>query len=148
MLLPHVAKILAPGQDIGGYSLRTVCCLRLAKLGHGDSLLALCMDNARPKILLYKRSRFATALPVDYLYSPSHAWIARADEGTWRVGLTKFATRMLGEMVDHCFEVESGALVDCGQIIGCIEGDHASGSSSLIQLKSASQNKASVVSLL
>ncbi len=122
MLLPHVAKILAPGQDIGGYSLRTVCWLRLAKLGHGDSLLALCMDNARPKTLLYKRSRFATQLPADYLYSPSHAWIAPAGEGIWRVGLTKFATRMLGEMVDHGFEVEKGALVQCGQIIGWIEG--------------------------
>jgi glycine cleavage system H protein len=38
------------------------------------------------------------------------------------VGLTKFATRMLGEMVDHGFEVEAGAAVQCGQIIGWVEG--------------------------
>ncbi|MCI0744664.1 MAG: glycine cleavage system protein H [Verrucomicrobia subdivision 3 bacterium] len=75
------------------------------------------------KTLFYKRSQFVTHLPVDYLYSPSHAWIAREPDGEhWRVGLTKFATRMLGEMVDHGFELEAGARVDAGQIIGWVEG--------------------------
>jgi len=95
----------------------------LAKPGSRDTLLASLMDSASsPKTLPYKRSHFATQLPVAYLYSPSHAWIAPAEEGVWRVGLTKFATRMLGEMVDHGFEIESGATVQCGQIIGWIEG--------------------------
>jgi glycine cleavage system H protein len=77
----------------------------------------------QPKTLFYKRSQFVTHLPVDYLYSPSHAWIAReANSENWRVGLTKFATRMLGEMVDHGFEVEQGAAVEPGQIIGWVEG--------------------------
>jgi len=58
---------------------------------------------------------------MDYLYSPSHAWIAR-HENVWRVGLTKFATRMLGELVDHGFEVQPGAPVVPGQVIGWIEG--------------------------
>ena len=80
------------------------------------------MDPARPRTLNYKRSHFATQLPMDYLYSPSHAWIARQDEGHWRVGLTKFATRMLGEMVDHGFEVEPEAPVRPGQIVGWVEG--------------------------
>jgi glycine cleavage system H protein len=80
------------------------------------------MEAAAPKTLYYKRSRFVTHLPVDYLYSPSHYWIARQDEGTWRVGLTKFATRMLGEMVDHGFQVELNAPVSAGQIIGWVEG--------------------------
>ena len=40
----------------------------------------------------------------------------------WRVGLTKFATRMLGEMVDHGFEVGPEAPVTHGQIIGWVEG--------------------------
>ena len=82
----------------------------------------LLMDSAPPKTLHYKRSHFATQLPVGYLYSPSHAWIAPAGNGRWRVGLTKFATRMLGEMVDHGFEVEIGTPVQCGQIIGWVEG--------------------------
>ena len=49
-------------------------------------------------------------------------WIADQAEGLWRVGLTKFATRMLGEMVDHGFEIEAGAPVRSGQIIGWVEG--------------------------
>ena len=74
------------------------------------------------KTLFYKRSQFVTHLPVDYLYTQSHAWLAREDGGFWRVGITKFATRMLGEMVDHGFEVEAGAAVEPGQIIGWVEG--------------------------
>lgn len=79
-------------------------------------------ESEKSKTLQYKRSRFVTQLPVDYLYSPSHCWVARQEEGLWRVGLTRFATRMLGEMVDHGFEVEAGAPVTLGKIIGWVEG--------------------------
>lgn len=78
------------------------------------------MDTGRT--LHYKRSHFATQLPVDYLYTPSHAWIAPQGENCWRVGLTKFATRMLGEMVDHGFEVKDNDRVETGQIVGWVEG--------------------------
>jgi len=74
------------------------------------------------KTLHYKRSRFATQLPVDYLYSPSHCWMGMQEGDLWRVGFTKFAVRMLGEMVDHAFEIEPGAPVASGQIIGWVEG--------------------------
>ena len=96
------------------------------------------MDKLAPKTLYYKRSRFVTHLPVDFLYSPSHCWLARQEEGVgsplpsngrgvggeglWRVGFTKFSVRMLGEMVDHGFEVQPEAPVQPGQIIGWIEG--------------------------
>jgi glycine cleavage system H protein len=80
------------------------------------------MSAGQPKTLHYKRATFATQLPVDYLYSPSHGWAARIGENRWRVGLTKFATRMLGEMVDHGFEVEPGGAVSAGQVIGWVEG--------------------------
>jgi glycine cleavage system H protein len=80
------------------------------------------MESARPKTLHYKRSQFATQLPVDYRYSLSHAWIAPGADGRWRVGLTKFATRMLGEMVDHGWEIEPRAAVEPGQIVGWVEG--------------------------
>ena len=70
----------------------------------------------------YKRSNFVTHLPVDCLYSPSHFWIAQTDAGLWRVGFTKFATRMLGEIVDHQFEKKSGEPVASGEIIGSVEG--------------------------
>lgn len=70
----------------------------------------------------YKRSNFVTHLPIDRLYSPSHFWLSREAGGKWRVGLTKFATRMLGEIVDHQWEKPVGACVQSGEIIGSIEG--------------------------
>jgi len=73
-------------------------------------------------MLEYKRARFAARLPTDYLYSPSHFWLARREEDLWRVGLTKFGTRRLGEMVEHGFGVELNARVTLGQVIGWVEG--------------------------
>lgn len=80
------------------------------------------MEAGRPATLAYKRSRFSTQLPVDYLYSPTHYWMGRQADGTWRVGMTRFATRMLGEMVDHGFEIKPGSAVAVGEIIGWVEG--------------------------
>jgi glycine cleavage system H protein len=80
------------------------------------------MDAIKAKTLHYKRSRFATQLPLHYLYSPSHFWAARQEDDLWRIGLTKFATRMLGEMVECGFEVAHDASVTSGQIIGWVEG--------------------------
>ena len=80
------------------------------------------MDSGKPATLFYKRSHFVTHLPVDYLYSRSHFWLARQSDETWRVGLTRFATRMLGDMVDHGFEPTPESAVAVGQIIGWVEG--------------------------
>ncbi len=80
------------------------------------------MDTSKPATLFYKRSHFVTHLPVDYLYTRSHFWLARQTNGDWRIGLTKFATRMLGDMVDHGFELEAGADANIGQIVGWVEG--------------------------
>lgn len=70
----------------------------------------------------YKRSRFSTRLPTDRLYTQSHFWLSEVEAGTWRVGLTKFATRMLGDLVEHGFEVRPGDEVEVGQTIGWVEG--------------------------
>ena len=70
----------------------------------------------------YKRSNFVTHLPVDCLYSPSHFWLRRIEGDCWRVGFTKFATRMLGEIVDVQFEKKPNDPVASGEIIGSIEG--------------------------
>jgi glycine cleavage system H protein len=80
------------------------------------------MGTDRPETLYYQRARFVTQLPGDYLYSPAHFWIARHRGNTWRAGLTKFATRKLGEIVEHGFEVELHAPVLAGQVIGWVEG--------------------------
>ena len=111
------------------------------------------METEKPKTVHYKRSHFATQLPVDYLYSPSHCWIARQERDLWCVGLTKFAVRMLGEMVDHGFSAEPGAPVRPGEVIGWIEGfkaisdlfcvaqGHFAGGNSLLKEKITVVNK-------
>ena len=70
----------------------------------------------------YKRSTFVTHLPVECLYSPSHFWLARIEGDLWRVGFTKFATRMLGEIVEVQWEKAVGDPIVSGGIIGSIEG--------------------------
>lgn len=70
----------------------------------------------------YKRSRFSTRLAGDRLYTSGHYWL-RQEEGTlWRVGFTKFAVRMLGEIVEADFEVKPGSPVETGQVVGWVEG--------------------------
>ncbi|MDB6064725.1 MAG: gcvH [Pedosphaera sp.] len=80
------------------------------------------MKPATPKTLFYKQSHFVTHLPVDYRYTRSHFWAEQRPGNRLRLGFTKFATRMLGEMVDHKFDTDIGAPVNLGQILGWIEG--------------------------
>ena len=70
---------------------------------------------------LYKRATFVTRLPKNYLFSPSHYWLCPEDSG-WRVGFTRFATRMLGDLVDHQFEKVAGDAIQSGEILGSVEG--------------------------
>lgn len=80
------------------------------------------MTPPAPRLLRYKRSRFATRLPVDHRYTRSHYWLQRDDAGHWRIGLTTFATRMLGDLVECTFTVAAGESITIGQPIGSIEG--------------------------
>ena len=80
------------------------------------------MADAAGETLFYKRSHFVTHLPVQALFTPSHAWLSRDGNGPWRVGLTRFATRMLGDLVDHGFDAAPGAPIVPGQILGWVEG--------------------------
>lgn len=72
----------------------------------------------------YKHARFSARFPDTFRYSRSHYWMApvEGDEGLWRVGFTKFATRMLGELVDCDWQVAEGGAVSQGQNIGWVEG--------------------------
>ena len=71
----------------------------------------------------YRRARFATRLPVDRRFTKSHFWIApEAATDTLRVGFTKFATRILGEIVEFEFEVRPGDTIALGQPVGWFEG--------------------------
>lgn len=86
------------------------------------SNLSARMKPARPNTLLFKQSHFATHLPVDYRYTRSHFWAERRTGERLRLGFTRFATRMLGELVEHKFETAAGTPVRLGQVLGWIEG--------------------------
>jgi len=96
----------------------------------------------------FRHAHFTARLPVDYRYTPSHFWLlpapaatgehlsdlhgaspqaaagqAATGQGTlWRVGFTKFATRMLGELVEMVLEVEPGQAITPGSRLGTVEG--------------------------
>jgi glycine cleavage system H protein len=70
----------------------------------------------------YRRAKFATRLLGDRLYTAGHAWLAEESPGLWRIGLTKFAIRMLGEAVELDFEIRPGAAIEKGDVLGWIEG--------------------------
>lgn len=80
------------------------------------------MDCPPTNTVRYQRSRFTTRLPEGRLYTAAHSWLWEREPGLWRVGYTRFATRMLGELVEHEFEVKPGDPVKVGQIIGWVEG--------------------------
>lgn len=71
--------------------------------------------------LRYRRSRFSTRLPLQYRFTMAHFWLCEIQKGLWRIGLTKFATRMLGDLVETGMEVKPGDVVKVGQIIGWVE---------------------------
>lgn len=87
------------------------------------------MDTIR-----FRHARFSARFPVAYRYAPSHFWLNPVDDsamigvdgrctpGRWRVGFTKFATRMLGELVEMTLDVAAGARVGAGQRLGAVEG--------------------------
>ena len=80
------------------------------------------MQDRSQETVYYKRSRFSSRLPVDRLYAPSHFWLKEVESGVWRVGFTKFATRMLGELVEYSVRAKEGDSVIVGQEIAWIEG--------------------------
>ena len=78
-------------------------------------------SEPRKEAIYYRRARFTTHLPRDRKYSPAHYWLLEESSGIWRVGLTKFATRMLGDIVEFEFTRQPGTDVGVGDEIGSIE---------------------------
>jgi glycine cleavage system H protein len=76
----------------------------------------------------FRHAHFTARFPVDCRYSPAHCWmrpVPADDPGgdrIWRVGFTKFATRMLGELVEMTLSVAPGQAVRPGDRIGTVEG--------------------------
>lgn len=80
------------------------------------------------QVILYKRNRFQSRLPKARLYTRSHFWLEEVEPASadrpalFKVGFTRFATRMLGEIVEHGFEAKPGETIKVGQTIGWVEG--------------------------
>lgn len=74
----------------------------------------------------FRHAHFSARFPVHYRYAASHYWLAPLDADAspqvWRVGFTKFATRMLGELVEMVLDVGPGGHVRGGERLGTVEG--------------------------
>ena len=85
----------------------------------------------------FRHAHFSARFPADCLYTPSHFWMRPADGAAslssnaassgdtprlWHVGFTKFATRMLGELVEMVLELKPGQTVANGERLGTVEG--------------------------
>ena len=79
------------------------------------------MSNPPVCRISYRRSRFSTQLPTDRRYTAAHFWLLELEPGLWRVGFTRFAARMLGDLVEHGFEVPVDGPIELGDIVGWIE---------------------------
>jgi glycine cleavage system H protein len=80
------------------------------------------VSSDKVEVIRYRRARFSNRLPVQYRYTAAHYWLAEAEPGLWRVGFTRFATRMLGDVVEFGFTPPPGARIDVGDPIGWLEG--------------------------
>ena len=80
------------------------------------------MEQTVQKFIKYKRNRFTAQFNTAYLYSEAHYWFSPQEDGSCRSGLTKFAARMLGELVEFGFEKKPGEAVEVGDILGWMEG--------------------------
>lgn len=80
------------------------------------------MTGPRAATVYYRRSRFVSHLPIDRRYAASHYWLREETPGVWTIGFTRFATRMLGDMVEFSFTPRPGTQVAIGEEIGSVEG--------------------------
>lgn len=70
-----------------------------------------------------QRTRFAARLPAGHEFTSSHFWLVPGDvPGRWRVGMSEFALRMLGDLVVVEFDKKPGDPVAQGEVVGLIEG--------------------------
>jgi glycine cleavage system H protein len=70
----------------------------------------------------YRRVRFSARLPVDRRYTASHYWALEVEPSLWRVGFTRFATRMLGDLVELGWEAAARDPITVGCTLGSVEG--------------------------
>lgn len=76
------------------------------------------------KPLVFMMGRSPAFLPTDREYARNHMWALGGKEG-YRVGLSAYAVKLLGDLRHLDWSAEAGATVTAGQQIGFIEGSKA-----------------------
>ncbi len=79
-------------------------------------------DTMLGNYVAYKRATFSTRLHRDRLYTAGHLWLLEHERNVWRIGFTRFATRVLGDAVEFDFELRVDAPTKVGEVIGWVEG--------------------------
>ena len=80
------------------------------------------MSSRDQEEIRYRRARFSTRLPVGRFYTAAHYWLLEEEPEVWRIGFTRFATRMLGDFVEMGWQPQAGDRVSIGDTIGWVEG--------------------------
>ena len=76
------------------------------------------------KPLVFMMGRSPTFLPTDRKYARNHMWALELDAG-YRVGLSAYAVKLLGDVHQVAWSAEAGTMLTAGQKIGFIEGSKA-----------------------
>jgi len=76
------------------------------------------------KPLIFMMGRSPVFLPTDRKYARNHMWALAADAG-YRVGLSAYAVKLLGDLRHLEWSAEPGATLAPGQQIGFVEGSKA-----------------------
>lgn len=77
-----------------------------------------------PTPLVFMMGRSPAILPTDRLYSLSHYWAVAAGAG-FRLGLTSYAVKLLGDLRQVSWSVTVGERTGTDSAIGYIEGSKA-----------------------
>ena len=77
-----------------------------------------------PTPLNYQRARFHTRLPRTILYTPDHYWLRHLNTSAnrWQIGLTSYAIRLLGDLVEHEWAIPPGSPITLGEKLGWLDG--------------------------
>ena len=69
--------------------------------------------------IVYRRARFTARFPPELRYTRAHYWLREGEP--LRIGLTPFATRMLGEVAYVEFAVDPDEQIELGETVGTVE---------------------------
>ena len=73
---------------------------------------------------IFLMGKYEARIPKDRVYAPNHMWF-QAEGGSYRVGFTAFAVRLLQDVYFLDWAVESGDVVAAKQEIGEVESSKA-----------------------